>query len=44
LHQVTSGGASRPELAQAAGFEIIEVQRLKAGAVERVFARKPVTA
>ena len=28
-------------LVQAAGFEIIEAQRLKAGAVERVHARKP---
>jgi ubiquinone/menaquinone biosynthesis C-methylase UbiE len=31
-------------LVQAAEFEIVEVQRLKAGTVERVFARKPVTA
>jgi ubiquinone/menaquinone biosynthesis C-methylase UbiE len=30
-------------LVQAAGFEIVEVQRLKAGTVERIFARKPVT-
>jgi ubiquinone/menaquinone biosynthesis C-methylase UbiE len=30
-------------LVQAAGFEIVEVERLKAGTVERVFARKPVT-
>jgi ubiquinone/menaquinone biosynthesis C-methylase UbiE len=30
-------------LVQAAGFQIVEVQRLKAGTVERVFARKPVT-
>lgn len=30
-------------LVQAAGFEIVETQRLKAGSVERVFARKPVT-
>jgi ubiquinone/menaquinone biosynthesis C-methylase UbiE len=31
-------------LLQAAGFEIIETQRLKAGTVERIAARKPVTA
>jgi ubiquinone/menaquinone biosynthesis C-methylase UbiE len=31
-------------LVKAAGFEIVEVERLKAGSVERVFARKPVTA
>ena len=30
-------------LVEAAGFEIVEVQRLKAGTVERIFARKPVT-
>jgi ubiquinone/menaquinone biosynthesis C-methylase UbiE len=30
-------------LVQAAGFEVVEVERLKAGTVERVFARKPVT-
>ena len=30
-------------LVQAAGFEIVETQRLKAGTVERVAARKPVT-
>lgn len=30
-------------LVRAAGFEIIEVERLKAGTVERIFARKPVT-
>lgn len=28
-------------LVQAAGFEIVEVERLKAGTVERIFARKP---
>lgn len=28
-------------LVQAAGFEIVEVERRKAGTVERVFARKP---
>ncbi|MCA2219194.1 class I SAM-dependent methyltransferase [Jidongwangia harbinensis] len=28
-------------LVRAAGFEIVEVERLKAGTVERVFARKP---
>jgi ubiquinone/menaquinone biosynthesis C-methylase UbiE len=31
-------------LLQAAGFEIVETQRLKAGTVERIAARKPVTA
>jgi ubiquinone/menaquinone biosynthesis C-methylase UbiE len=31
-------------LIRAAGFDIVEVERLKAGTVERVFARKPVTA
>jgi len=30
-------------LVRAAGFEIVEVERLKAGTVERVLARKPVT-
>jgi ubiquinone/menaquinone biosynthesis C-methylase UbiE len=30
-------------LVRAGGFDIVEVQRLKAGTVERVFARKPVT-
>jgi ubiquinone/menaquinone biosynthesis C-methylase UbiE len=28
-------------LVRAAGFELVEVQRLKAGTIERVFARKP---
>ncbi|MGH3735474.1 MAG: class I SAM-dependent methyltransferase [Micromonosporaceae bacterium] len=28
-------------LVQAAGFTVVEVQRLKAGTVERIFARKP---
>jgi ubiquinone/menaquinone biosynthesis C-methylase UbiE len=28
-------------LVQAAGFEIVETKRLKAGTVERIFARKP---
>lgn len=28
-------------LVQAVGFEIVEVERLKAGTVERIFARKP---
>jgi ubiquinone/menaquinone biosynthesis C-methylase UbiE len=28
-------------LVQAAGFEIVQTERLKAGSVERVFARKP---
>jgi hypothetical protein len=28
-------------LVEAAGFEVVEVERLKAGTVERVFARKP---
>ena len=31
-------------LVQAAGFEIVETQRLKAGTVERIAARKPATA
>ena len=31
-------------LVRAAGFDIVEVQRLKAGTVERVCARKPATA
>ncbi|GAA1382436.1 class I SAM-dependent methyltransferase [Catellatospora chokoriensis] len=31
-------------LVRAAGFDIVEVERLKAGTVERVFARKPVSA
>jgi ubiquinone/menaquinone biosynthesis C-methylase UbiE len=30
-------------LVQAAGFEIVETERLKAGTVERIFARKPAT-
>jgi ubiquinone/menaquinone biosynthesis C-methylase UbiE len=30
-------------LVEAAGFEIVETQRLKAGTVERIAARKPVT-
>jgi ubiquinone/menaquinone biosynthesis C-methylase UbiE len=30
-------------LVRAAGFDIVEVERLKAGTVERVFARKPAT-
>ena len=30
-------------LVKAAGFEIVEVERLKAGSVERIHARKPVT-
>jgi ubiquinone/menaquinone biosynthesis C-methylase UbiE len=30
-------------LVLAAGFEIVEVERLKAGAIERILARKPVT-
>ncbi len=30
-------------LVQAAGFEVVEVERLKAGTVERIRARKPVT-
>jgi hypothetical protein len=30
-------------LVRAAGFEVVEVERLKAGTVERVRARKPVT-
>jgi ubiquinone/menaquinone biosynthesis C-methylase UbiE len=28
-------------IVQAAGFEVVEVKRLKAGTVERIFARKP---
>jgi len=28
-------------LVEAAGFELVEVERLKAGSIERVFARKP---
>jgi ubiquinone/menaquinone biosynthesis C-methylase UbiE len=31
-------------LVRAAGFDVVEVERLKAGTVERIFARKPVTA
>ena len=31
-------------LVQAAGFEIVEHERLKAGSVERIHARKPATA
>jgi ubiquinone/menaquinone biosynthesis C-methylase UbiE len=31
-------------LVEAAGFDIVETQRLKAGTVERIAARKPVTA
>jgi len=30
-------------LVRAAGFDIVEVERLKAGTVERVLARKPVS-
>jgi ubiquinone/menaquinone biosynthesis C-methylase UbiE len=30
-------------LVLAAGFEIVEVERLKAGTIERILARKPVT-
>lgn len=30
-------------LVQTAGFEIVETERLKAGTVERIFARKPAT-
>jgi hypothetical protein len=30
-------------LVEAAGFDIVETQRLKAGTVERIAARKPVT-
>jgi ubiquinone/menaquinone biosynthesis C-methylase UbiE len=30
-------------LVQAAGFEIVQTERLKAGTVERIFARKPPT-
>jgi ubiquinone/menaquinone biosynthesis C-methylase UbiE len=30
-------------LVVAAGFDLVEVQRLKAGTIERVFARKPAT-
>ena len=28
---------------RAAGFDVVEVQRLKAGTIERVLVRKPVT-
>jgi ubiquinone/menaquinone biosynthesis C-methylase UbiE len=31
-------------LVRAAGFEVVEVERLKAGTVERICARKPVSA
>lgn len=31
-------------LVEAAGFDIVEIERLKAGTVERIAARKPVTA
>jgi hypothetical protein len=31
-------------LVKAAGFEIVETERLKAGTVERIAAHKPVTA
>lgn len=31
-------------LVKAAGFQVVEAERLKAGTVERVFARKPATA
>jgi ubiquinone/menaquinone biosynthesis C-methylase UbiE len=30
-------------LVRAAGFDVVEVERLKAGSVERIFARKPAT-
>lgn len=30
-------------LVEAAGFELVEVERLKVGSVERIFARKPAT-
>jgi hypothetical protein len=30
-------------LVHAAGFELLETERLKAGTVERIFARKPAT-
>jgi ubiquinone/menaquinone biosynthesis C-methylase UbiE len=30
-------------LVKAAGFEVVEVERLKAGTVERIFARKPAS-
>jgi ubiquinone/menaquinone biosynthesis C-methylase UbiE len=30
-------------LVEAAGFDLVEVERLKAGSIERVFARKPAT-
>ena len=30
-------------LVEAAGFEVVEVERLKAGSVERIHARKPAT-
>src|SRR5690242_3817704 len=29
-------------LVEAAGFEVVETERLKAGTVERIFARKPI--
>jgi len=50
LEQVTIRAAgehfTRRQLALvlAAGFDIVEVERLKAGTVERVVARKPATA
>ncbi len=50
LEQVTIRAAgehfTRRQLAlvRAAGFDIVEVERLKAGTVERVVARKPATA
>lgn len=31
-------------LVRAAGFDVVEAERLKAGSVERIFARKPPTA
>jgi ubiquinone/menaquinone biosynthesis C-methylase UbiE len=34
---------SQLPLVEAAGFDIVETQRLKAGTVERIAARKPVT-
>jgi len=30
-------------LVEATGFELVEVERLKAGSIERIFARKPAT-
>jgi hypothetical protein len=30
-------------LVEAAGFELVEVERLKAGSIERIYARKPAT-